>query len=356
MAFLEIKNVRITGLATAVPKNVISIDNKGYDEEYIERFIDQTGIAERRGSNELTSSDLLVMAAERLMEDLHWEKESIDAILCVTNTPDYTLPINACILQDRLGLNRECYAQDISLGCSGWVCGLNVLSALLRDGKNKRGLLLTGDSKNTWGPGNNALLFGSAGCATALEYDPNSDGFKFEFGTDGSGYDAIIMPKSGMRNMKLDENSYKEFIDSFKEPNTVPDLKPIDIFSFSISHAPKSINALCEHFGLDYKACDYLVLHQANKKINQHIQKKMKMEPERTPSSLRHFGNTMAASIPITITTELKGKVENKKTNFICCGFGVGLSWGSVAFSTENLVISDMIEVDDNQFENLKWV
>ena len=63
------------------------------------------------------------------------------------------------------------------------------------------------------------------------------------------------------------------------------------------------------------------------------------------PLSLPYFGNTSSASIPITITTQLKGKVENKPTKFIGCGFGVGLSWGTVAFETEKLVISDLVEL-----------
>ena len=82
----------------------------------------------------------------------------------------------------------------------------------------------------------------------------------------------------------------------------------------------------------------------------------MGVEPEKAISSIEHFGNTLSASIPITITTQLKGKIEGKPTSFLCCGFGVGLSWGTVSFTTKDIVISDLVEVDDNQFENLTWV
>ena len=80
-------------------------------------------------------------------------------------------------------------------------------------------------------------------------------------------------------------------------------------------------------------------------KMNNMIVKKLKLAPEKVPSCMRFFGNTSSASIPLTIVTQLKGKVENSHTRFICCGFGVGLSWGTVAFETDNIVISDLVEI-----------
>jgi 3-oxoacyl-[acyl-carrier-protein] synthase-3 len=94
-------------------------------------------------------------------------------------------------------------------------------------------------------------------------------------------------------------------------------------------------------------AADYCVLHQANMKMNEAIVKKLKIGEEKAPSSMSHFGNTSSASIPLTIVTQLKNKIENKKTKFICCGFGVGLSWGTVAFETDSVVISDLVEVKE---------
>ncbi len=358
MAFLDIKNVRIAGMATAVPKNVIHNKEvmQSNNETEIKSFIEQIGISERRNSSVLTEADLQVAVSERMLADLGWEKESVDAIICVSLTPDYPLPINACLVQDRLGLSKECYAQDICMGCSGWVYGLSVLATLLSNGDVKRGLLLVGECKMNWGLDRNALLFGHAGCATALEYEPGNEGFRFNLGTDGSGYDAVIMPKSGMRNMKYDEELIKEFERPERQLSMEAKMKNLDVFSFSVTRVPKTINELCEHYGLDYKKHDYIVLHQANKSINKHIAKKMGVELEKAISSIEHFGNTLSASIPITITTQLKGKIEGKPTSFLCCGFGVGLSWGTVSFTTKNIVISDLVEVDDNQFENLTWV
>ena len=129
----------------------------------------------------------------------------------------------------------------------------------------------------------------------------------------------------------------------------------MDVFAFGISTAPKSIKKLAEHFGFDYLDADYYVFHQANMKMNNTIVKKLKLDPEKVPSCMYHFGNTSSASIPLTIVTQLKGKIENRTTKFICCGFGVGLSWGTVAIKTDNIVISDLVEVEEPEGES-PWV
>jgi 3-oxoacyl-[acyl-carrier-protein] synthase-3 len=120
----------------------------------------------------------------------------------------------------------------------------------------------------------------------------------------------------------------------------------MDVFSFAISTAPKSVKRLAEHFGFDYQEADYFVFHQANMKINNMIIKKLKLDETKVPSCMSHYGNTSSASIPLTIVTQLHDKLNNP-TKFVCCGFGVGLSWGTVAFETENIVVPEVVLVDE---------
>lgn len=347
MSFLRLKNVRITGLAAGVPKNAISnLESSGenisdmYDAA---AFVEATGVRERRWDNEHTTSDFCCAAAERLISDLEWKRDEIDAVIFVSQTADYILPATSCIIQDRLGLSKECYAEDISLGCSGWVYGLSTVASLMQTGEIRKALLMVGDARGhvkTDDP-----LFGYAGTVTALEYSPDAKDMMFHFGTDGSRLDAIIIPHGGTRHQITLESFKEEYIDGRKYNMLEARMNGMDVFSFAISTAPKSIKLLAEHFGFDYMNFDYYVLHQANKKLNDTIVKKLKLEPEKVPNSLDRFGNTSSASIPITIVSELKGKVENSRTRFLCCGFGVGLSWGTVAFETDNLVISDIVEL-----------
>ena len=130
-------------------------------------------------------------------------------------------------------------------------------------------------------------------------------------------------------------------------------MKGMDVFSFGISTAPKSVKKLAEHFGFEYQEADYFVFHQANMKMNNMIAKKLKLSAEKVPSCMYHFGNTSSASIPLTIVTQLKEACSTPKA-LVCCGFGVGLSWGTVFFETDHLVVSDLVEVDENT--EAQWV
>ena len=202
MAFLEFKNVRVVGMSAGVPKNVVSNYSlkKGIDisSDYTpEAFVETTGVKERRIGN-LTASDLCYSAAEQLIADLRWSKNEIEAIFFVSQNADYILPATACLLQDRLGLGKQCYAEDIALGCSGWVYGLSNVASIVSTGSIKKALLLCGDAKRR--AKYDDPLFGHAGVVTAIEYEKGAKGFMFEFGTDGSGYDAIIIPDGGSRN------------------------------------------------------------------------------------------------------------------------------------------------------------
>ena len=354
MAFLEFKNVRIAGIAAGVPKNVASNlhpePEVNMSSDYSpEEYVATTGVRERRVSKTLCTSDLCYAAAEKLISDLGWDKKEIEAIVFVSQTADYILPATACILQDRLGLSKECYATDGSLGCSGWVYGLSQVVSLLSNGGIKKGLLLCGDARGRVKNKSRDPLFGSAGTATAIEYKEGAEGFRFHFGTDGSGYDAIITPAGGSREPVSPETFDVEEIEGKMYNRMQTRMKGMDVFSFGITTAPKSVKKLAEHFGFNYLDADYFVFHQANMKMNDFIAKKLKLPEEKVPSCMYRFGNTSSASIPLTIAGELKGKFESKPTKFMCCGFGVGLSWGTAAFETKDIVVSDLVEVDDSE-------
>ena len=357
MAFLEFKNVRIAGVAAGVPENIASnlhpSDQDNISHEYTpEEYVKTTGVIERRVSRYLTTSDLSYAAAEQLIKDLDWDKQEIGALIFVSQTPDYILPATACILQDRLGLSKECYAADVSLGCSGWVYGLSSALGLLGEDKLKKALILCGDAKKRFKVGNQLRdpLFGSAGTATAVEYCEGGGTMLFHFGTDGSGFDAIITPEMGSRNpVTIDSFVIGEY-EGKPSYRLMTRMKGMDVFSFGITTAPKSVKSLAEHYGFNYLDADYFIFHQANMKMNNMIAKKLKFENEKVPSSMYHYGNTSSASIPLTIVTELKNAVANP-TKLLCCGFGIGLSWGTVALSVDKMIVSDLVEVTDNEID-----
>ena len=168
----------------------------------------------------------------------------------------------------------------------------------------------------------------------------------FQLGTDGSGYDAIIRPHGGSRN-QVSPESFKLHLceDGRLRHGMQTIMKGMDVFAFGITTAPKSVKKLASEYHLDLDKIDYFIFHQANKMMNEKIRTKLKLSEEKVPYSMTHFGNTSSASIPLTIVTEIRDKVMHKPTEFIACGFGVGLSWGTMYFKTDKLVVSKLVEL-----------
>lgn len=352
MAFQSFRNIKISGVAACVPENVEenSTLNLFQSSEEYDRFVATTGIERRRAvKNGLCSSDLCYEAAERLIGKLQWAKEDIDCLVFVSQTPDYILPATACVLQKRLRLSNECMAFDISLGCSGWVYGITVLASLLSNGTCRKGLLLAGDTVTvTKSPRDKSTypLFGDAGTATAVEFQEAEEGLVSYLCTDGDGADTIMIRDGGFRHpFSKDSLVYKEYENGSVRNNLQSYLDGTSVFTFGISKAPKSVKKLLEYTGKNSEDIDYFIFHQANMLMNEKIRIKLKLPAEKVPYILKDFGNTSSTSIPLTLVARLKEQLENNDLNILACGFGVGLSWGSVLFNTKSIVCCDLIEL-----------
>lgn len=350
MALFSINNVSIKGISACVPKHTVSnYEHPTIGKEDIEKFIQTTGVENRRiASENVCTSDLCFEAAEKLLSDLNWNKEEIDILVFVSQTGDYLLPVTSALLQNRLGLSQNCLAFDIPLGCSGYIYGASVIAGLLNSSRLKKGLLLVGDTSSKWvSPTDKSTepLFGDAGAATAFEYDENAAPFKFHLGTDGSGYKAIIIPDGGSRS-PINERSLTatEFAEGISRNNCQLALEGMDVFAFGISQAPKTVNELLKGYNIETSSVDYFIFHQANKMMNKMIAKKLKLPEEKVPYSLKDFGNTSSATIPLTIISELRSKLK-QTNNFIFCGFGVGLSWGTMYVENANFHCSELVEI-----------
>lgn len=351
MALFSIPHIKLSGISACVPKR--SESNLDYDwitEQERALLIKTTGIENRRiAAANLTTSDFCYTAAEKLIDELKWRKEEIEIIIFVSQSPDYLLPATAIILQDRLNLPKTALAFDISLGCSGFIYGLSTIASLMTNAKIKKGLLLTGDvsssslnrkDKSTY------PLFGDAGTATALEYDENAAPMFFNLQSDGAGYKTIIITDGGTRQQLTPES----YIDVEIEKGIVRSRKNLvldglEVFNFSLREVGPNIKELLRSNSTEIENYDYFVFHQANKLMNETIRKKLKIEPEKVPYSLNKYGNTSSASIPLTIVSELSEKITNSTTHFLLSGFGVGLSWGSVALKASNLICPPVIEL-----------
>lgn len=352
MAFQTIPNIKISGIAACVPKNIEkNIDSSLFlNPEDANKFIKSTGIVEKRVvTDDQTSSDLCYYAAEKLISDLNWVKEDIDCLIFITQTPDYIVPATSCVLQSRLGLSKECHSFDVTLGCSAWVYGLSIIGSLVSSGNFKKGLLLVGETttktkskqdKSTY------PLFGDAGSATAIEYSEGSVGFKVHSGTDGSKFEAINIPDGGFRNQtKLDSLEMTKFEEGVIRNKLQYVMDGAAVFTFTITTVPKSIALLMEKSNIENENIDFLLLHQANKMIVDKVSRKLKFEENRVPTSYEKFGNTSCSSIPLTMVYKIRSNLKTQKLNLIACGFGSGLSWATAYFETENIICPNLIEI-----------
>ena len=350
MSSLTIRNVKIVGMSACAPKKVE--DNRSLsifqDETEAEKVIASTGIVRRHVVEQgTTASDLAVVAAEKIISDLGWAKDSIDLLAYVCQSRDYVAPQTACILQDRLGLSQGCCAIDLPFGCSGFVHGMSVVCSMLSHGGLKRGLLINAETNSINRSQNDRTvkpLFGDAATVTALEFDENAKPMNFVFGVDGSGYQSIWTQYGGMR--------YPTTVECLEEKEVEPGVwrkgtdmvvNGMDVFAFAIKRPPRSIKELIEVFSIDVEKIDYLLLHQANKFIDEKIRKSLKIPEEKVPYCLQEYGNVTSASIPLTLVSQCKDALSNKSNHCLACGFGIGLEWGSMEFEIDKIIVTDII-------------
>lgn len=351
MALLSVSNVAIKGLAATVPKRKAS--NWDYDlisEKERKLLIKTTGVETRRIVEEgVCTSDLCERAAQELLDELHWERGDIDVLIFVSQTPDYHLPATAIILQNKLGLSKRCMAFDINLGCSGYVYGLSVIGQLMSSGQLKKGLLLVGDTSSASIAKQDKTtypLFGDAGTATALVYDKGAPDMHFNLQSDGKEFDAIIIREGMTRLNTVSSLSNPALLKEEKKRSTYQlELNGHTIFNFALREVAPNLKELLANQQSSIDTYDYFIFHQANLLMNESIRRKMKLPKEKVPMSIREFGNTSSASIPLTMITEMREALMTQSCALLLCGFGVGLSWGSATLTTDKLCCPKLIEI-----------
>ncbi|WP_455886680.1 ketoacyl-ACP synthase III [Pseudomonas rustica] len=341
-----LRNIRFAGMATCVPKRIVSnlVDCKPQIRPERERLVRNIGIESRRLSQTWQCfSDLAYEAAEKLLETLDWQRDQIDALIVVTQTPDYLAPATAIILQDRLGLSTSTIAFDVNLGCSAYPFGMHLLGSMIACGAIKKGLLLVGDKAGSL----DDPLFSDAGTATALEFDADAPPMHFDLNSDGSGYKAIMLPVGGHR-----EPVGIQHLMPFRNGEHDHWRRPVDlildgpaVLSFSTQRVPPAVHQLLDYAQTPIDQVDYFIFHQANRMINETIRRKLELPVEKVPSTLRDFGNTSGASLPVTMTVRIREALESRSNRVLMCGFGIGLSWGTCLADISGAKFPELIEV-----------
>lgn len=292
----------------------------------LDLIFEKTGIYARHiaGPNEC-ASDLGVAAARRLFEQYDVDPQSIDFVLLCTQTPDYPLPTTACLLQERLRLRTNTGALDFNLGCSGFVYGLSIADGLIRTGAVKRVLLITAETYSKYiHPADRSLrtIFGDGAAASLIEASDTPGFSGFQFGTDGTGADTLLVTKGGARpaqDAHQPRHRQRWCSDLYMDGPS--------LIKFTIEAVPHLVADVLAAAGIEDRDVDLYLLHQATYKMLSGLRDRLGLSEERMPIALRDVGNTVSSTIPILIEQLRRGGRLVPGTDSMLIGFGVGWSW-----------------------------
>lgn len=272
-----------------------------------------------------TASDLAVKAAEKLFTEHSVERGSIDFLLLCTQTPDYPLPTTACLLQQRLGLRVSCGALDFNLGCSGFVYGLALAEGLIRSGAAKRILLITAETYTKYIDADDRSLrtiFSDAAAATLVQTSEIPSLIAFQFGTDGSGGDTLLVGDGGARSsdQAIKPRNRKRWKSRLYMDGP-------SLMNFTVVAVPKLIDEILELAKLTPSDIDIYLLHQATSKMLELLRTRLELDARQLPIRLEHHGNTVSSTLPILINDLRHEGHLRPNTHNLLIGFGVGWSW-----------------------------
>lgn len=338
-----------------VPDGVVTNDRMSLLMDTGDEWIRQrTGIQERRYARKGTSSsDLGLEAARRALDDAGLEPREIDFIVFATMTPDHYFPGNGGLLAKKLDLTTT-HALDVRMQCAGFLSGLQVADSFIRSGTYRRVLLvgaechaslypwtdaewavMFGDSDGpvsleayAWGTKqrDRAVIFGDGGGAFVLEANESGDGrgfLGFEMRTDGRHWDKLYVPGGGSA-------SFPYFSpEMFAADGTVPIVEGRQVFRLATTMMPEIVREVLAKHGLSIDDLDMLLMHQANLRINEAVQKHLGLADEKVFNNIQKYGNTTAATLPL-VFHEAKQAGRIGAGSLVCfTALGAGLHWGA---------------------------
>lgn len=322
----------IQDIAYYLPTTVLTNEQiaERFPEWSAEKVAGKVGITERHiAADNETATDMAYHAAEKLFAQ-GVDKNQIDFVLLCTQSPDYFLPSSACILQDRLGLSKDCGAFDFNLGCSGYEYGLAVAKGLIVAGIARNILLLTAETYTKYihpQDKGNMTIFGDGASATLVATEGFAEIGEVVLGTDGSGAENLIVRSLAARNKALMNDAQSD-----EDGNIVSGdhlyMHGGNVFNFTADVVPDMVEKLLKKSNLQHDDVNLWVFHQANKYMINYLRKLLEIDKDKFYIFMEKVGNTVSSTIPIAL---YEARKEDKlHGNILLAGFGVGLSWGGV--------------------------
>jgi len=318
---------KIIGVGAAVPPNVVTnVDLEALVETSDEWIETRTGVRSRRVvGEEETCTDLAIAAARDALAFAAVPAEAIDLVIVATSTPDNLYPSTACMVQAAIGA-QHAFAFDMEAACTGIVYALTVAQHFIALGTSKTVLVVGVDIHSrflNWEDRSTCILFGDGAGAFVLQAsDTDNEVLATYLRADGKGGHLLHIPNTGAGFPHGGKTVPKE-THRFLQMNGRA------IYEFAVNAVPEAVRAACAKAGMSVEGIDFLIPHQANKRIIKAAADRLGLKEEQLVSNLDEYGNTSAASIPLAFTEAIgQGKIKTPST---CClvGFGGGLTWGA---------------------------
>lgn len=331
----SISGINIVAIAAALPERSLSLEDLApqFGEREVKRIICSTGIESVRIAGELQTSDLCEIAIRSLFEQTGTDPCSIDAIVLVTQTPDYLMPPTSALLQHRLGMSNSCLVFDINSGCSGYIYGLYQAAMLIGAGGCKKVVLCSGDVTSKLLNAEDRqvrMVFGDAGTATLIEQ--------------GKGHLKIVLKTDGGGATHL--HTGIKYGNTLKSSAEIAHLhmNGIDIMGFALKVVPPLIDELLTAASMSKADVSLFAFHQANGFMLNYLTKALGIEKARLPIRVKDVGNTGPASIPLLLSM-ISHETALLCGNALLCGFGVGLSWGAALVDLSNTLLIEPVDI-----------
>lgn len=329
----------INSIKYYLPEKVLSNEelSQKFPEWNVDKISSKTGISKRYiAGEEEFASDMAIKAANLLFEENNINRKDIDFLIYCTQSPDYLLPTTACILQDKLGLEKI-GAFDFNLGCSGYIYGLAIAKGLIETNIASNVLFITSETYSKFintKDKSNRTIFGDAASATLITKEKGICAIgDFELGSDGSGAENLIVKGSGVKGSLSSNNN--EIVDDFGNIHSDNDLymNGPEIFNFTGLSVPKLVKSYLSGINLEVDDIDYFIFHQANAFMLNYLRKKTKIPQEKFVLEIENCGNTVSSTVPIALHNTLEKQKIKSGQKVLLAGFGVGYSWGTTLLS-----------------------
>ena len=311
---------KIVGTGRYVPNNVLTNEDLSKMVDTSDEWIvERTGIKTRYITEDDTTSSMAIKASVKAMEDSKVDPMDIDMIIVATLTPDVLVPSVSCYVQAHIGAkNAQC--MDINRACTGFLMAYQIAQSYIESGSVKNARLIGAENLSAitdFTDRSNCIIFGDGAGACVL--------------SPAEGRVISIMRTDGERGKVLEAESRtpKDWKEREEKKLTYIRMEGQEVFKFATKEVPNVINEILEKAEVKKEDLDYLILHQANKRIIDFIIKRLKIDPSKVPTNIARYGNTSAASIPLLIDEmNREGKFKNGQ-KLVIAGFGGGLSWGA---------------------------